>query len=109
MTTNAYQQVPTFLQDEKQHRTIIAQALNGAIQGKTNNTGTLTLRANQTTTTVVDPRAGNISTILLSPRTANAAGATANTYVSSKLNGSFILTHANTAATDKTFDYTVTG
>ena len=76
---------------------------------KQNAAGTVTLRANQATTTVdksVAPGAVNVSMddgIFLSPTTANAAGALATTYVSSVGQGTFVLTHANNAQADKTF------
>lgn len=79
------------------------------VEGRHNAFGTLTLRANQVTTTVDHPNMSVDSTVSLSPRTANAAAAVATTYVSAKANGSFTLTHANNAQADKTFDYTVTG
>jgi hypothetical protein len=47
--------------------------------------------------------------ILLSPTTANAAAALATTYVSAVTQGSFTLTHANNAQTDKTFGYVALG
>lgn len=69
----------------------------------------VTLTAAATTTVVTHPNMGLQSTVLLSPRTANAAAALATTYVSAKARGSFTLTHANNAQIDRTFDYTVTG
>jgi hypothetical protein len=93
--------------DENPRR--IASALNRVIEGRTDNYGSVTLRAGETTTTVTDQNASENSTIVLSPRTANAAAALATTYVGSKLNKSFVLTHASNSQTDKTFDYAVIG
>ena len=87
----------------------IASSINRIVEGRTDNYGSVTLTANDTTTTVTNQWASENSTIVLSPRTANAAAAVATTYVSSKLNGSFVLTHANNAQTDKTFDYAMIG
>lgn len=82
-----------------------------AIWRRWNARGQVTLRANQTTTPVtrlVSPGAVNVAVgdeILLSPRSANAAVATANVYVSAVVQGGFTLTHANTATTDRTFGW----
>lgn len=83
--------------------------LNSAIGGKLNATGSVTLTANDTTTTLTDVRIGGSSVILFSPTTANAAGAMTNLRVTAKAKGSATLTHSNTAAVDKTFDYAVIG
>ncbi len=75
--------------------------------------GQLTLRANQTTTTVdksVAPGATNVALddeIMLSPRTANAAAAIPTTWISSVGQGFFVLTHASNAQVDKTFGFGV--
>ena len=50
----------------------VAEVVNNAVNGKTNNTGTVTLAASTTTTTLNDERLGFDSVILLSPLTANA-------------------------------------
>ena len=85
----------------------ISTALNQAIDGRTDNYGSVTLTANtaQTVVTLSTTQVSANSTILMTPRTANAAAALATTYVSAKANGSFTLAHANNAQTDKTFDY----
>lgn len=90
---------------DRQLREIVA----GAMQGKTNNTGTVTLTASSTTTTLTDPRIGAESVILFMPTTANAAGALAGLYVSARGTGTATLTHASTVAVDKTFSYAVIG
>lgn len=82
--------------------------LNAVINGGGNNTGTVTLTASATTTTVTDTRASNTSIVVLMPTTANAAAALSTTYISSTL-GSFTLTHANNAQTDRTFNYAIIG
>jgi hypothetical protein len=87
----------------------IVLAVNELFQGRSHAVGTVTLRANQTTTTVSSDTCGDESVILLSPTTANAAAALATTYVSAVTQGSFTLTHANNAQTDKTFGYVALG
>ena len=65
----------------------LARQANDMLDGKTNNTGAVTLTASTTTTTVNNERVGPDSAILLSPLTANAATAIATTYVSTRTAG----------------------
>jgi len=85
----------------------VAEVTNGIMNGKTNNTGSVTLRASNTTTTITDERLGFDSIILLSPLSANAAAQTP--YISTKAKGSVIITHTSTAHTDLNFDYIIVG
>lgn len=87
----------------------VAEVLNNALLGRTNNTGKVTLAASTTTTTITDKRIGAGTKITLSPTTANAATATANAYVSSVGKETATLTHANNAETDRTFGYVLNG
>lgn len=87
----------------------LVQTVVNLINGKHNATGTVTLRASQTTTTITDPRLTAGSVLSLCPLTANAATAKASVYVSSRDNGTMVLTHASNAAVDQTFDYSVAG
>lgn len=90
----------------------IVQALIALIR-KWNASGTVTLLANQTTTVVdrlVSPGATNVSLddqIMLSPRTANAAASLATTYISSVGQGTFTISHASNAQTDKAYGWGV--
>ena len=85
----------------------VAEVVNNAVNGKTNNTGTVTLAASTTTTTLNDERLGFDSVILLSPLTANAAAQ--NPYISTKAKGSVVITHTSVASTDLKFDYIIVG
>lgn len=87
------------------HRTIMADAINGLIDGKLDVVGTVTLTANVATTTVSDNRFESNMAPLLVPTTANGAAALTNVYVSARTKGSFTLTHANNAQTDRSFLY----
>jgi hypothetical protein len=91
----------------------IIRVIRGIMQGKTNNTGTVTLTANATTTTITFAagRLGQGTVILLSPTTANAAAALTNVYVSSRnvASNTLTLTHSNTATLDRTFSYVLIG
>ncbi|MFA6267861.1 MAG: hypothetical protein WC670_19360 [Pseudolabrys sp.] len=100
--------------EEKAIHRVVA-AVRQLMQGRSNAVGQVTLTAGQTTTVVtsaVAKGAANIgidSEVMLSPRTANAAAALATTYVSSILQGSFTITHANNAQTDRIFGFEARG
>jgi hypothetical protein len=110
MTFSSFSQVPLDLQANMvEWIRQIASAVNSLRDGKVNSRGEVTLRASQTTTVVVDTKVGGDSAIVLSPMTANAAGAIATTYVSTVDKGTFTLTHASNGQTDKTFRYVALG
>jgi len=83
--------------------------LRNVVDGKTNNTGSVTLTINVGSTVVTDQRAGAESTITFMPTTANAAAELATMYVSSQGKQTFTITHANNALNDRAFRYTITG
>ena len=85
----------------------VAEVTNNAMNGKTNNTGSVTLRASNTTTTLNDERLGFDSVVLLSPLTANAAAQ--SPYISTKAKGSVVITHTSVASADLNFDYIIVG
>jgi hypothetical protein len=89
------------------------RVISGAMQGKTNNVGTVTLTANSTTTTITlsAGRLGSDTHISFTATTANAATADgAGLYVSKNVaNNQFTITHNNTADVDKTFTYALIG
>lgn len=81
--------------------------------GKTENVAELTLTANAATTAVTDIRVSPQSVIVWHPRTANAAAelAAGTMYVTDANmgNGTFTVTHANNAQTDRDFRYAIIG
>lgn len=87
----------------------ISTTVNEMLKGRGNNVGEITLTPNVTTTTVEDIRIKQTMTAVLIPRTANAAAAMTNVYISAVADGSITLTHANTATLDRTFDYVLHG
>lgn len=69
-----YRLLPPFGSDQRG----VAEVVNGIMNGKTNNTGTVTLATgNATTTTITDARIGIDSVILLAPSSAAAIADTA--------------------------------
>ncbi len=85
-----------------------ALSLQQLASGRSNAVGTVTLRANETTTTVSTDNCATGSAIVLTPNTANAAAALGSSYVTAA-NKSFTITHANNAQTDRTFTYAIQG
>jgi hypothetical protein len=69
-----FRRLPPFGGDQRS----VAEIVNGIMDGKTNNTGTVTLATgNATTTTITDARIGIDSVILLAPKSAAAIADTA--------------------------------
>jgi 2-keto-3-deoxy-6-phosphogluconate aldolase len=87
----------------------INRAIQQLEQGRLNVGGSCTLAAGTTTTTVKAANCGAGSQVQLTPRTANAAAAATTTYISAVANGSFTISHANNAQTDRTFGFTCLG
>jgi hypothetical protein len=88
----------------------ISEVTNGVLNGKTNNTGNITLNASSaTTTTIYDERIGFNSVILLMPTTANAVASLTNVYISARAKGNATLTHSANTNTDKTYGYIIVG
>jgi hypothetical protein len=109
MTQRGYQGVPENLSNEVEHRRQLARLSNNLLQGKLNTVIQVTLTANSATTTVTDARIGAYTGLFFSPLTADAASALSGLYVSSQVNGSATLTHANNAQTDRTFNVLLIG
>jgi len=100
----------TLSPNEDNPRTIV-EIVRQLMDGKSNNTGSFTVTANQATTAVTDLRVGADSVILPSPITANAATewASGAMYISSIGKQTFTVTHNNSAPTDRDFTYAVIG
>ena len=99
-------QLPTY-DDKSWERT--TTAIRSMAEGRSLAVGEVTLTANAASTAVSFTNCSENSKIFLSPTTANAAGAVATTYVSAVGNGTFTLTHANNAQTDRTFGFVALG
>lgn len=107
-SVNRFLDVPINYENETEHRRLLAEAVNSVRNGKVRSTGTVTLEASQTTTTLTDIRIGPESVILFMPTTQNAAGEVGY-YVSARTEGQATITHATDSRTDRTFAYVVLG
>ena len=89
----------------------IVLALQQLAAGRSNAIGSVTLATGAATTVVSDKNCAVGSTPLLTPATANAATELGNgtMYVSAVANGSFTITHANSATAGRTFLYAILG
>lgn len=87
----------------------VVTAVNNILRGKTNNTGEVTLRVSQTTTTLTDIRIGINSVIQLMPMTANARTALANVYFDEPGDETVVINHSSSVNADQEFRYTITG
>lgn len=88
----------------------VSEVVNGVLNGKSNNTGTITLASGGATSTVItDERISRDSVILLSPKTSNAAGALAGVFFSAQSSAQATISHAANTDADKTYSYVVVG
>jgi hypothetical protein len=89
----------------------IVLSIIGLASGRSNAVGTVTLAVSSATTTVTDANCSAGTTPIFTPTTAAAATEIGNgtMYVSAVKNGSFTITHANSATTGRTFLYALIG
>jgi hypothetical protein len=89
----------------------IVLALQQVAAGRSNAVGSVTLTPGSATTTVATINCTAGSTPILTPASVNAATELGNgtLYVSAIVNGSFTITHANSATTGRTFLYAILG
>jgi hypothetical protein len=101
--------VPEMMTDIPSWVKLVAAKVNQILRGRTNNVGEITLTANTTTTTISVAVGvfGDKTAILFDPTTSTAATAfgSGGFYVSSRSPelGQYVITHPNTADTNKTF------
>src|SRR5262249_48202801 len=95
---------------ESEHRRQLARAINRINTGKINCTLDVTLRANQSTTQITDPRIGASSFLMWMPQTANASAAEkGGIFVTGRAKGVATLNHPVSAATDQTMTLVILG
>ena len=89
----------------------IVLALQHLAAGRSNAVGNVTLALGSATTTVATANCAQGSTPILTPASASAAieVGSGTMYVSAVMNGSFTITHANSATAGRTFLYAIIG
>ena len=100
-----FRRLPPFGGDQR----AVAEVVNGIMDGKTNNTGTVILAQSATTTTLTDARIGIESVILFTPTSSHAAAEMAHLFISAQTTGSATITHRNTGHNDLNFQYIIVG
>lgn len=108
----AFLNAPVYLEDLKDWLRKMSVVVNNTMQGKTNNTGTVTLTANSATTTLTEApnRIGQGTVVLFMPTTANAAAEATTLHATRNVaSNTFTLTHTNNAQTDRIFNYILVG
>lgn len=86
-----FRSLPAFGGDER----AVSEVVRGIMDGKTNNTGAITLTQSQTTTTLTDRRIGPTTVILFSPLNDKGAAELGTLYVSARGQGTATLTHGS--------------
>lgn len=113
MTIYPFPVVPEDGANEGEHRRKLARGINGALAGKLNAVTTVTLTAGAASTTLTDSRIAPSSFIGFMPTTANAAAEIGNgtLYVpaATQNSGSAVITHANNAQVDRTYQLIIIG
>jgi len=91
----------------------IAEITNQVLNGKTNNTGEVTLPhgsgGGSATYTVYDERAGFNSVILFMPLSNTSAGKLTSIYVSQRNKGNFIITYNDSGSVNIELAYAIIG
>lgn len=109
LAQKAYLNVPQLTGDEKEQARRIISAINLLLQGKMNCTADMTLKKDAVSTTVSDVRCGVASVILPMPTSVDGETALTAWRVSSRNDGSFVMTHVSTSTSDATLTYAIFG
>jgi len=91
--------------DKDQAITRHAESINGLIDGRADVVGDFTLTAGATSTVVSDNKFESGMVPVWVPKSATAATAMTALFLSARAQGSFTVTHNNTADVDRTFAY----
>jgi len=86
----------------------LKNSINFAMNGKTNNTGEVTITPSTSSTTVLNNLCNVNSVVILSPVTSHAAVHDSGRYVVAG-DKQFTIHHSNSAQTDKTYRYVIIG
>lgn len=87
----------------------IVLAIQQLAAGRSNATGSVTLTASAASTVVTNDNFAAGSTVYFTATTSNAAAGVTAMYISARAKGTFTITHANNAQTDRTYLYAIVG
>ena len=104
--STVYPKAPEMWSNPIEHLLYIAKAVNGLLNGQTNNTVAATLTPDSTTTEISDDRIHPDTVPMLTPKTASAAASVVS-FAASK--GKLTLTHDSSPATDRDFGIALFG
>ena len=101
-----FRTLPPFGADERS----VSEVVRGIMDGKTNNTGSVTLATGGATTTVInDARIGFDSIILFMPLASTSASILSSLYISNRTQGTATVTHSANTTSGRLFGYVVVG
>jgi hypothetical protein len=103
---NQFRTLPIFGGDQR----ATADVVNGIMNGKTNNTGSITLATGGATTTALNDRRIGVDSVIIFVKASAAAFADANLiYASNQGAGTATVNHVANSTADKTYKYVVVG
>jgi hypothetical protein len=101
-----FRSLPAFGGDQR----AVAEVVRGIMDGKTNNTGTLTLATGGAlTTTLTDRRIGPDSVIVFVPASSAANADSGRVYTSAQGQGTATVNHVANSTANKTYRYAIIG
>jgi hypothetical protein len=101
-----FRSLPAFGGDQR----AVAEVVRGIMDGKTNNTGSITLATGgATSTTLTDRRIGPDSVIVFVPASSAANADSARIYASSQGQGTCTVNHVTNIVANKTYRYAIIG
>ena len=101
-----FRSLPPFGGDQRQ----VAEVVRGLMDGKSNNTGSVTLATGGATTTTLDDRRISADSVVMFVRASAAAYADSSViYTSSQGQGTATITHPANSTANKTYKYVVIG
>jgi hypothetical protein len=101
-----FRSLPAFGGDQR----AVAEVVRGIMDGKTNNTGSITLATGgATTTTLTDRRIGPDSVIVFVPASSAANADSSRIYTSAQGQGTATVNHVTNIVANKTYRYAIIG
>jgi hypothetical protein len=109
LANKGYHAVPIIDKDDRELARRLTTAVNLMLQGKLNCTADMRLNSGAVSTTVSDVRCGVASVIIPMPTSVDGEVALTSWRVSTRNNGSFVISHVSTSTSDATATYAIFG